>query len=38
MKLMAGGVAGVVGTTAIYPIDIAKTHIQASHQRGLGAK
>lgn len=35
---MAGGVAGIVGTTIIYPIDICKTRIQASHQAGFWSK
>ena len=29
-KLAVGAVAGIVGTTCIYPIDIVKTRLQAS--------
>ena len=30
-KLLAGGAAGIVGTTCIYPIDLIKTRIQNEH-------
>jgi hypothetical protein len=30
-KLVAGGVAGVLGTLAIFPIDFVKTNMQASY-------
>jgi hypothetical protein len=32
-KLLAGGVAGIVGTTCIYPIDLVKTRLQNEHSR-----
>lgn len=32
-KLIAGGVAGVIGTTCIYPIDYIKTRLQNQHQK-----
>lgn len=33
-KLMVGGIAGIVGTTCIYPLDMVKTRLQASGQGG----
>jgi len=34
-KLAVGGVAGVVGTSCIYPLDMVKTRLQASGQGGI---
>jgi len=33
-KLAVGGVAGIIGTSAIYPLDMVKTRLQASGQKG----
>ena len=30
LKLMVGGAAGLVGTTAVFPVDVVKTRLQAS--------
>lgn len=30
LKLMVGAAAGFVGTTAVFPIDVIKTRLQAS--------
>jgi len=31
-KLLTGGIAGVIGTSCIYPFDMIKTHLQAAGQ------
>lgn len=36
LKLAVGGVAGVVGTCATFPIDIVKTHLQGQTRRAGG--
>jgi len=33
-KLFVGGIAGIVGTTCIFPLDMVKTRLQASGQGG----
>jgi len=33
-KLVVGGIAGVIGTTCIFPLDMVKTRLQASGQGG----
>jgi len=33
-KLIVGGIAGIVGTTCIFPLDMIKTRLQASGQYG----
>lgn len=33
-KLIVGGIAGVIGTTCIFPLDMVKTRLQASGQGG----
>ncbi|KAI8903140.1 mitochondrial carrier domain-containing protein [Gorgonomyces haynaldii] len=34
-KLVSGGIAGVVGTSIIYPMDFIKTKLQTSHSSGI---
>jgi len=36
-KLIVGGIAGIVGTTCIFPLDMVKTRLQASGQGGSTA-
>ena len=36
IKLVVGAVAGVVGTSCIFPIDMVKTRLQASKNQYTG--
>jgi len=38
VKLTAGAIAGISGTSIIYPIDVIKTKIQSSKEKGMKSK